>query len=250
MRTVGDVVQIVRSLLGDTRGQWVTLAYLLPILDITYGDIVLNLKNASGKNLMAVVPILGVPAGTTSLYPWQQATAKPGTPVEKMNPPPLLQGLTDVTEIWVKPAGAATYQYAQIFNRARLPHSVPNVNSSQAYLQGMYWTMMGNRLLISPVGEDLDIEVTGRFNPQALSSEDNILTAHEDVWIPLAYQAAATAGIERSNPAILQGYATKAIASTDNLIAEIMRGEQGEPHRFQKISRDSGDGYALWFWGV
>jgi hypothetical protein len=248
MMRLGDAISTIQALLGDPKGQWVKRGYVLPILNITYAAVNLNLKNASGKNLEAVVPILNVPAGTTSLYKWQQATARPGDDPGKMDPQPLLRGLTDVIEIYVKPAGASVFQYTRISERDTLPHVDPNLTTNNTYGSGMYWSMLGNKLLITPVNQPLDIEVTGKFNPGFLKDDEDLLTSHEDVWIPTCYKTAATAGVERSNPTILQGYADQAIASEDNLIAQIIRQGQGAPARFQRISREGGT--IQWFWGI
>ena len=78
MRQVKDAVQKIQALLGDPKGQWVKKGYVMPILDLTYGALYLNLKNASAKNLQAVVPIYNIPAGTQSLAPWQGYSLPPG----------------------------------------------------------------------------------------------------------------------------------------------------------------------------
>jgi hypothetical protein len=249
MYRTGDAIQMVQALLGDPKGQWVKRGYILPLLNITYGAVVLNLKNASSKNLQAVIPILDVPAGTTSLYPWQNGSApvgqNPGIP--NGNVPVLLAGLTDVIEIFVKPAGSAIQHYRKIQTRGTLPHVNPQLVSSNSWGQPMYYSLIGNKLQITPAAQPMDIEVTGKFNQQPLVQDDDLLTAHEDVWIPTCFETAAVAGVERSNPAILEGYALKGAAAEDNIIAELIRQKQGEPVRFQKMSRESGSGQ--WFWG-
>ena len=246
MYRLGDAISMIQALLGDPKGQWVKRGYILPLINITYGAVNLNLKNASAKNLQAVVPILNVPAGTTSLYPWQNATANAGQPVAKQNPPALLAGLFDVIEIYVKPAGAPVQRYFKIQAKSTLPHVNPSLMNSNGLSGPIYYTMMGNKLLITPVNEPIDIEVTGKFNPQPLVGDDDLLNTHEDIWIPVCYETAATAGVERSNPAILEGYALKGTATEDNIVAELMRQKQAEPTRFQKICRESG--MSQWFW--
>jgi hypothetical protein len=246
MMRLGDAIGQIQALLGDPKGQWVKRGYILPLLNITYAAVNLNIKNASAKNLTAVVPILNVPAGTTSLYKWQNATAFAGQPVAQQNPPALLAGLFDVMEIWVKPAGVPVQRYFKIRNIGTLPHTNPSLMNSNGLGGPLYYSMIGNKLEITPVNEPIDIEVTGKFNPQMLVTDDDLLCTHEDVWIPTCYESAATAGVERSNPAILEGYATKGQAAEDNIIAELMRQKQAEPARFQRMCRDSG--LAQWFW--
>jgi hypothetical protein len=265
MRTVGDAIQKIQALLGDPRGQWVKQGYVMPILDITYASILLNIKNASAKNLYGIVTLLNVPAGTTSLYPWQNATGKAGdSPVGENapavglaggigagapNPQPLLAGLFDPIQIFVKPAGAAVSRYARLNGpRDTLPHTDPSFIGSGAIGPRMCFSFVGNQLRITPVNAALDIEVTGRFNAPPLASPDQLLTGAEDIWIPTVFKTAALCGVERSNPQILAGYAAESTASQDNLIAQLMRTEQGNPARFQKMSREGG--MAAWFWGI
>lgn len=264
MRTVGDVIKRVQALLGDPRGQWVKRGYVMPILDLTYGSVYLNIKNGSAKNLQAVVPILNVPAGTTSLYPWQQQSAPPGTPpgaeappvglaggtgTSGMTPQPLLAGLTDPIEIFVKPAGAPPWQYSKLMGpRDTLPHLDPSFFGNDTFGPRMYFSWVGSRLYITPVNAALDIEVTGKFSPVPLVDDDQLLTGSEDIWIPTAFETASICGIERSNPQILAGYASKSLAAQDNVIADLIRTEQGNPIRPQKMSREGG--MIQWFWGV
>lgn len=250
MRTVKDAIGTVQALLGDPKGGWVKRSYVLPLLNLSLGSILLYLKNGSSLNMAAVVPILNVPAGTTSLFPYQGANLKPGADPNQLNPKPVLQGLTDPLEVFVKPAGSAPWNYAPIRSKSTLPHVNPNLNTTNAFGSGMTWNWMGNRLGISPVNIPLDIEVTGRFNAVPLVDDDQFLPGGEDVWIPLTFDTAAIAGVERSNPALLEGYAVRSQAAQDNLLADVIRQGQDKPARFQKASRDSGNGYIAWFWGL
>jgi hypothetical protein len=250
MMSVGEAISKIQALLGDPRGMWVKKSYVLPLLDLSYRSIYLNMKNASGKELQAVVTLPNVPAGTTSLYPYQGATLEPGADPAAANPPALLRGLFDPIEIFVKQAGQPVYQYTRIRTRDTLPHVNPDLNTTIAFGPGMYYTWMGNRLAITPVNLPLDIEVTGKFNPPPLYRDEDLMIAHEDVGTAVCFDTAAIAGVERSNPSILEGYAQRSIAIQDNIIAEIMRSNQSNPARFQKMSRDNGNGYAQWFWSV
>ena len=141
MMRLGDAIGQIQALLGDPKGQWVKRGYILPLLNITYAAVNLNIKNASAKNLTAVVPILNVPAGTTSLYKWQNATAFAGQPVAQQNPPALLAGLFDVMEIWVKPAGVPVQRYFKIRNIGTLPHTNPSLMNSNGLGGPLYYSM-------------------------------------------------------------------------------------------------------------
>lgn len=246
MRNVGFAVGRVQGLLGDTKGKWVTRAYAIEFIDQAYGTVVLNLKNASGKNLQGVVTVPNVPAGATSLYPWQNATGQQGQPAAQQNPPALLAGLYDPIEVWVKPAGQPVWYYSKAREIDTLPHVNPSVASTNSLGNFMYWTWEGNQLKITPINQPLDIEVTGKFNAQPLAGDEDLLSAHEDVWLPTTYLSASIMGVERTNPALLEGYATLAISTQDNIIAEIIRQRQSTPTRFQRMARDSG--LNQWYW--
>lgn len=246
MYSTGDAIKMTQGLLGDPRGQWVTRAYILPFLNIGYGLVNLNLKNASGKNIEAVVPIPGVEAGVSSLYPWQGANLKPGDAAADAKPPALLRGLFDVLEVWAKPAGSGVQMFSQLRERGTLPHVDPAAISTNSFGSGMYFCWMGNRLLVTPVNQPLDFEVTGKFNPTPLVTDDDLLCTDEDIWIPTCFETACLAGVERSNPAVLGGYSVKSVAAQDNIIASIMRGAQSAPTRFKKISRQGG--LSQWYW--
>jgi hypothetical protein len=246
VRNCGDAIGTIRALLGDPTGQWISRGYILPLLNITYASVNLNLKNASAKELEAVVPIPNVPAGTTSLYPWQNATAVPGAPANANPTPALLAGLFDPIEIWIKPAGAPVSMYTRARERDTLPHVDPTQYATNSLAGGVFFNWLGNKLLITPVNQPLDMEVTGKFNPPPLVDDTDLLVTHEDVWVPTCFKTAAVAGVERSNPAILQGYAAESIAAQDNIIAELIRQRQATPVRFQRMSRAAG--LAQWFW--
>lgn len=246
MRNLGFAIGRVRGLLGDRAGKWVTQAYAVDFLDQAYQTISLNLKNASGKNLQGVVTVFNVPAGTTSLYPYQNGTAVPGQAPAAQNPPAVLAGLFDPIQIFVKPAGQPVFYYSEAKEIQSLPHVNPDIASTNSLGNFMYWTWIGNQLRITPIDQPLDIEVTGKFNPPPLAANEDLLIAHEDIWIPTTFKSASLMGVERTNPAILQSYADEAVKAEDNIIAEIMRQGQSTPTRWQRIARDSG--HNQWYW--
>lgn len=246
MRDLANAIATVRALLGDPLGQWVTREYILPLMNISYASVNLNLANASSRNLEAVIPVLGVPAGTTSLYPWQSGTGLPGAPAGAAAPLALLKGLTDPIEVWVKPAGSPVSMYSRARERGTLPHVDSTQYATNSLAGGLYFNWLGGKLLITPVNQPLDIEVTGKFAPPPLVDDTDLLATHEDVWVPTCFDTAAVAGVERSNPALLTGYAQKSTAAQDNIVAALIRQGQATPSRFQRISRATG--LAQWFW--
>ena len=246
MRNLGFVRKRVQALLGDPRGSWVTKGYIDPFIDQAYGDVVLDLGNASGKNLEGVVILAAVPAGITSLYPWQNSTAVPGQPPAANNPPALLQGLYDPLEVWVKPAGAPVQCFSKVSETGTLPHVDPLFTGQNSLGPAMFWNWMGNELRITPVNQPLDIEVTGKFGAQPLVDDTDLLSALPDIWLPVSYLTPTLAGVERSNPQVLAGYGTQYMSTRDNCVAQIIRQGQSTPARWQKFARSSGR--SQWYW--
>ncbi len=104
---------------------------------------------------------------------------------------------------------------------------------------------MGNKLSITPVAGPIDIQVYGRFNPPRLVGMDDELVLYGDMTDTLAYGACSLIGVERTNPAILQGYADRATAGVDNIVADIIRQCQKNPRRLAKMG---GGGGTCWGW--
>ena len=88
--------------------------YLVRFINELIEDIASNIKNGSGKNLEAVIEVLNVPTGTSSLYPFQSYGDPTANPVVKSGP---LAGLFDPLRMWVKTAG----QLRQYYTLARGP---------------------------------------------------------------------------------------------------------------------------------
>lgn len=238
MKTFSQVKAQVRSLLGDPRGDWTSDAYIEPMIGLMYGAILLNMKNATSLNLQKIVYLQNVPPGTTSLKKFQTAADDNDAP---------LAGLTDPLDIWVKPTGQPASYYRQAARQTTLPHYDPNAITGNLSLVDLYWNWVGNQINMTGAGQPIDIEVTGRFNAPPLEDPDAELAGHEDIWIAVSFQSASICGVERTNPALLEGYATRGTAAEDNIIADLIRQKQGDPKRFLKLARSTGRN--TWFWG-
>lgn len=226
MNTLANVKAKVRSLLGDPDAEWVTDEYVTPLINQTYADQYLRIRNACGQNLEAIVPVLNVNAGTTSLYSYQTA----GKP---------LNGLYTPDQVWTKPAGTP----ANYFRRGRGPHQLPHVAPPGATPMLVHaevdWDWLGNKLLVTPSAIALDFEVWGRFTPPDLTADADELIVDPSMWVATSYGAAAAAGVERANPQILEGWAMRADATCDNIAAELVRQKQGNPARTGRMDRNA-----------
>lgn len=234
MNTLGDVKAKVRAMLGDPDGDWVTDGYITPLINQVYGDQYLNIRNACGQNLEHIALVLNVPVETTSLYNFQ-AEGQP------------LEGLYTPLELWVKPAGMPPNWFRRARGPMELPHVAPPGPPLTNGCASLVWTWLGNQLLMTPVNAALDIEVHGRFNPPALQSDDDVLVVDPAMWVATSYGGAAIAGVERANPAILEGYAVSADRATDNIAAELVRQKQGNPARTGRMDRNLA-GFYSWRW--
>ncbi len=241
--TLGDTVLRCQALMGDPQGRLISRAYAVPFIQTAYADIAKQVKNASGKNLEAIVEVLNVPPGTSSLYPFQGYGAPQANPPIPRGP---LVGLYDPLRMWVKTAGQLPQYYTQAWGpRETLPYVNPPGITPGTYAVQVTWAWIGNRLSITPVAGPIDIQVYGRFNPPRLVRDDDELVLYPDMTDTLAYAACSLMGVERTNPAILQGYIERATASIDNIVADIIRQSQGNPRRLAKMG---GYGGCCWGW--
>jgi hypothetical protein len=230
--------------MGDTQGRLVSRAYAVPFIQQAYSDIAKQIKNASGKNFEAIVEALNVAQGTQSLYPLQQYGDPTANPPTQNGP---FVGLFDPLRMWVKTSGQLPQYYTQAYGpRDTLPHVNPPGITPGTYAVQVTFAWIGNKLVITPVAGPIDIQLYARFNPPRLVSDSDVLVIYGDMTDTLAYSACSLMGVERTNPAILQGYAERAIASIDNIVADIIRQCQKNPRRLAKMG---GQGGTAWGWG-
>ncbi len=241
--TLGDTINRCQGLMGDPNGRLISAAYALPFIQQAYSDIAKQVKNASGKNFEALTEVLNIPAGTSSLYPYQSYGAPAANPPVPRGP---LVGLFDPIRMWVKTAGQLPQYYTPAAGpRDTLPHVNPPGITPGTYAVRVTFCWMGNKLAITPVAGPIDIQVYGRFNPPRLVDNNDELVIYGDMTDTLAYAACALMGVERSNPAILQGYTDRAVAGVDNIVADVIRQCQKTPRR---LARMGGQGGTYWGW--
>lgn len=239
--TLGDAVAKCQALLGDPSGQWVKRYYIVPFIQIAYSSMAKAIKNASGKNFEAVVEVLAVPPGTSDLSVYQKYDAPPD---DKRGP---LVGLFDPIRMWVKTAGQLPQYYVPAIGpRDTLPHTAPPGIPPAPYGTRVTFAWIGNKLSITPVAGAIDVQVYGRFNPPPLQADEDRLLLYDDMADTLAFLATAITGVERANPAVLQGYAQAGDAGVDNIVADIIRQCQKNPRRLAKLGGSGGYSYG---WG-
>lgn len=245
--TLGDVVNACQTLMGDPNGRWVTRAYAVPFINIAYSAMAKKIKNASGKNLEAVVEALNVPTGTSSLYPLQTYGDPNADPPIPRGP---FVGLFDPLRLWVKTAGALPQYYVEAKGpRDTLPHINPPGITPGGYGTSVTCAWIGNKLSITPVAGPIDIQLYARFNVPRLQADEDRLVLYDDMTDTLALSTCSLFSVERSNPAVLEGYGSEAVAGIDNIVADIIRQVQKNPRRLAKMGGSQGGGVCGWGWG-
>lgn len=245
--TLGDTINRCQALMGDPTGRFVTRPYALPFIQQAYGDIAKQIKNASGKNLEATVEVLNVDTGTSSLFPFQTYGNPAADPPVPRGP---LVGLYDPIRLWVKTAGQLPQYYTlAIGPRDNLPFVNPPGITPGTYCVQVTFAWIGNKLYITPVAGPIDIQVYGRFNPPRLVQDTDNLVLYGDMTDTLAYAACGLMGVERANPAVLEGYAARAVAGVDNIVADVIRQSQGNSRRLGKMGGQGNSSNACgWGW--
>lgn len=245
--TLGDTVNRCQALMGDPSGRWVTRNYAVPFINQAYSSMAKKIKNASGKNLEAIVEVLDVPTGTSSLYPYQTYGNPASDPVVPRGP---LVGLYDPLRLWVKTAGQLPQHYTLASGpRDTLPYVNPPGITPGTYAVQVTFAWIGNQLSITPVAGPIDMQMYGRFNPPRLQEDSDRLVLYDDMTDTLAFNACALMSVERSNPAVLQGYIEEGTNGIDNIVADLIRQTQRVPRRLAQMGgQGNGGGVCGWGW--
>ena len=245
--TLGDAIGRCQALMGAKKGATTGMfgrEYCLDFIQQAYEDMANQIKNASGKNLEAVIEVLNVPMGTSDLSGYQKYGDLTAIPPVPRGP---LSGLFHPLKMWVKSVGQLPRYYTLASGpRDTLQHINPPGMALGNYEVKVTFAWIGNRLFITPVAGAIDIQVYGRFDAPRLVADTDNLVLYGNLTATLAAVACSYMGVERTNPAILQGYITAGNAGMDNIVADIIRQSQREPRRIAKLGGRGGSG---WGWG-
>jgi hypothetical protein len=236
MNTLFDVKKTVQTLVGDDENGTLTDAYLVPKINFAYRIQVLAIMQATGTNLEQIIEIPdavdadgnSTSKGLMSLAALQQ----PGQP---------LDGLLEPLHLWWKRAGAPDQAYRECFDRKTLPF----VPAKAAGIWGaMYFTWRGNQLFVTPVGCPVDILVDGRYNAPSLVKNEDQLSAHPMMEIPVTVASLSLCGVEMGNPGFV-AMRDLAKETMDNICNLVMMDKQGYTVRAGSMSNRGRRG---WFW--
>jgi len=233
---LNDVIKITQSILGDPQGDVFSVAYLTPIINHIYKLQILYLSETCSPYVTELRTIINVPAGTTTLAPYQQGRSSP------------LYGLFNPFTEWMD--FKMTGQPEMYYRHAKRTRILPDVNinspSAVSPQSGLSWEWRSWVLYVTPIIFPIDIRVRGEFIPPPLLKLDDIVTVHPMLADVLAEESAACAMRERANAGQMQAYELGATGPLDNISNQLVRSEQGN---IVRIGRATGPRQGARSWG-
>jgi hypothetical protein len=223
VNTLKDVKAIARSVNGDPDSEWMTDAYLLPIINHCYRLQINYLSKTCSLFTERVSVVPSLPAGTSDLSSFQKDPAKG------------LYGLWEPYRFGIdwKQAGLTDNHY----RRADKVIVLPDINPATPGPRfSMWWEWRGNILFITPMTFDVDLRVRGDFVPPPLLKDDDFITIHPMLGDTLAEEVAACSWRERGNLGQMQPYSLVYTAALDDIASELVRSMQGTPLRIGKYT--------------
>lgn len=222
MGTLRDVKASVRALIEDPEGYISPDADLVQKINLVYKSAIGRLANYGSPNIEQQIPLLNVPAGTTTLSTYQ-VQQPPGQRAGLAGSP--LAGLINPLLIEWKQANQPENCYCEArFVDEYLPHVVPG-----NYINGMgvWWTWRAWQLYITPLGFPADFLVTGEFKPAPLLKDEDKVAVHPMMDDYLAYATAAMIGASKVNASYIQTWTALADVTMDDVIGWLVRKDQG-----------------------
>jgi hypothetical protein len=204
--------------LDDPQGSYLTDDFIVPLIQEVYNDANSQLASTQSSYDVAIVEIPGIAPGTPNLAAFQAGGG------------PLARLVTQPQRIDWKPAGSDPRYYQLVTNYNVLPDLPP-----QQGIAG--WEYRSNVIWLTPASIDVDVRVRGEFGPPPLSSDDSVLVTDPRIGYVVAYGAAALVAAVRGNEPWVLAYDAKAAEGLDEIMAQLVRGEQGQVRR---VARQSG----------
>lgn len=189
--SVGQVTNLVRSLLNDAPGNWATDAVLLPYLNDSYLTVQKKISNSGGDLFIQDDVLLVVAAVPANLQdPGTQVVLNDATPVPNQLPSDLLEPL----KLWERP-NLSTQDFVEmtdVTSHGGLPSNIQGQS-----LQ--FWEWRADGLYF--VGATQDTQIRLRYNralPTLAGPTDVILIRGSQN--ALAHATAALVGFARGSP--------------------------------------------------
>lgn len=219
VNTLGDVKAEVRSLVGDPDGDFVTDAYVTPLINIVLKKAVNYLEGTCSPFITKVVDLTNIPAGYTTFVKEQ----KTGGP---------LAGLMNPLRIEYKQAGMPINQFCKAEGIDILPNISPDANPTT---RGMFWELRSFIVYLTPLSYIADMRVRGEFRPAPLLQDDDVIAVHPMLSTALSFGTAALIGAERGNQSYVTNYKPEAESTLDDVAAQLVRQQQGVTARIGKV---------------
>jgi hypothetical protein len=227
VNTLKDVKMTMRALAGDPDGNWLTDAYMVPIINHVYRLQINYLQNFGSTAVEDVRVIPGLKQGTTDL---KQYMAQPNQP---------LYGLKEPYEDGIdwKQTGQPDAYYLPARRCGKLPDITPAAPGPRFQ---MFWEWRAFRLVVTPMTFDIDLRVRGDYGLPPLLKDDDMITLHPGLQPVLTEESLAACWRERQNAGQLPEYKLTYTEALDDIGNDLTRGDQGAPIRLPRFSRRSG----------
>lgn len=222
--TLGQVKARVGALL-DAVGPntYLTDDFIVPLISQVYEDACAQLLATQGQWDIVVVEVPGIQPGTPNLADLQSGTG------------PLAQLSEQPTRLEWKPAGNPPSTYQLVRNYEVLPTVQPRESM-------LGWEWRSEVIWLTNCSIAVDLRVRGEFAPPPVVEDDDVLTAHPLIGLPVSYGTASLVAVVRGNNAWATQYNGKAMEKMDDIMGAIVRSTQGVTRRLGRIPRRGGWG--------
>jgi hypothetical protein len=218
-----DIIARVQSKCDDPDGTYLTSDYVMGFAQDAYEWLYDKMLTADSDFDQQVVILPAVAAGSPDLTQYQAS----GQPLATLVQPRMIR--------WRLPGQDATF-----FRRADgpldyvrdMPAGIPQLDS---------WAWMRFSVKLSNFSTALDLEVSGDFLFDTLTSPDSQLQISINANRVLACKIASEVGKARGNDKWVTIYGADADDAFDDLMLAMTRAKQAKTHRVGRISRSTGN---------
>lgn len=210
--TLGQVKGRVRNLLDDPQGSYLTDDFVTPLIQEVYDDANSQMASTQSSYDIGVIEAPGILPGTPNLGALQAGKG------------PLSSLVAQPLRIDWKAAGDDPVHYQLIANYGVLPDMEP-----QEGIAG--WEFRSGVIWLTPSSIAVDLRVRGEFGPAPLTNDESVLVTHPRIGYVVAYGTAALIAAVRGNAQWVQEYESKTVEGMDEIMLQLVRGEQGQVRR-------------------
>jgi hypothetical protein len=216
---VSDIYTQVLALCDDDEGTYLELPYVLTRLQIAYNWLFAKLRLTGNQFDEQTIVLPAVPAGIPNLDSYMATGGELATLIQ----PRIIR--------WKLPGQDPTY-----WQRANGPIDEVNdlTNAGLPLLDS--WAFSRYSIKLSNFNVALDLEITGEFLFDPLTSPDSQIEIANDATNALVFKTAYFVGKSRGNPGWLT-YTDDADDSVDDLRIALTKARQGITERVARMSR-------------